>query len=232
VSRAVNAYLSFKRVERVPPDAVRIATGTGASGVSYAVLVADNAMFVVTNVTDGGQSLMAFRVDFSRLIDSIICGGYVEEERWEPLRQDPDHPELWGNATLTASVHRYSDELVHISYHYRDRRPLRDWRVGQRVKNQLVGEDWEAVELYPRESRVVDTANESHLWCVPFDLPFGFQKGERATQDQVDEAHRQAGLGGEGPVQRDDPDADTAHFDPSPLADAAKVHVARFHDGA
>jgi hypothetical protein len=42
---------------------------------------------------------------------------------------------------------------------------VHDWRDLQRIKNELVGPECEAVELYPAESRLVDTANQYHLWA-------------------------------------------------------------------
>lgn len=52
-----------------------------------------------------------------------------------------------------------------------------DWRDFQRIKNELVGPEAEAVELYPAETRLVDTSNQFHLWCFPqFRLPFGFDE--------------------------------------------------------
>jgi hypothetical protein len=53
-----------------------------------------------------------------------------------------------------------------------------DWRDFQRIKNELVGPEAEAVELYPRESRLIDTTNAYHLWArtdVSFDI--GFDRG-------------------------------------------------------
>ena len=60
-----------------------------------------------------------------------------------------------------------------------DRAPMHDWRDLQQIKNMIVGEDVEAVELYPAESRLVDTSNQYHLWCFidGYKLPFGY--GER-----------------------------------------------------
>lgn len=53
---------------------------------------------------------------------------------------------------------------------------VRDWRDLQRIKNQLAGPEREAVELYPAESRLVDTANQYWLWVLPEgeSFPFGF----------------------------------------------------------
>jgi hypothetical protein len=56
-----------------------------------------------------------------------------------------------------------------------DRRPIHDWRDLQRIKNLLVGPEIEAVEIYPAESRLVDTSNQFHLWCfATYKLPFGY----------------------------------------------------------
>jgi hypothetical protein len=45
------------------------------------------------------------------------------------------------------------------------------------VKNELLGEDALAVEMYPPAPDVVDEANIRHLWEVPPDLlPFGLHR--------------------------------------------------------
>ena len=67
--------------------------------------------------------------------------------------------------------------LVHISIKRRDRSAIRDWRHFQRIKNEVLGPEHEAVELYPAESRLVDAANQYHLWGfddATFRFPFGF----------------------------------------------------------
>lgn len=49
--------------------------------------------------------------------------------------------------------------------------------VSRLPNNELVGEEVEAVELYPAESRLVDGSNQFHLWCViGFRFPFGFEE--------------------------------------------------------
>jgi hypothetical protein len=56
---------------------------------------------------------------------------------------------------------------LHLSIRHNDRRPVRDWRQFQRIKNELAGEEREAIEIYPAESRLVDEANSYHLWVLP-----------------------------------------------------------------
>jgi hypothetical protein len=67
----------------------------------------------------------------------------------------------------------------------RDSSPVHDWRHLQQIKNDLCGPECEAVELYPRESRLVDTANQYHLWVLPkgIELPFGYE--EREVSDRA-----------------------------------------------
>ncbi len=56
-----------------------------------------------------------------------------------------------------------------------DEKPIRSWTDMQRVKNELMGPDRIAVEVYPKESQRVDVANIYHLWVLPdgMKLPFG-----------------------------------------------------------
>lgn len=77
--------------------------------------------------------------------------------------------------------------MVHLSIKRIDREPVHDWRDLQEIKNQICGSECEAVELYPAESRVVDTANQYHLWvCTDekFRFPFGFS-GNRVVTDEA-----------------------------------------------
>lgn len=61
---------------------------------------------------------------------------------------------------------------------------LHDWRDMQTIKNVLCGEECQAVEIYPAESELIDTANNFHLWVFldGYKLPFGF-RGYRAIHD-------------------------------------------------
>jgi hypothetical protein len=80
----------------------------------------------------------------------------------------------------------YSNDLYHvevgstgtgglrITIRRIDGSATRDWRHFQEIKNQLAGEECEAVELYPAESRKVDTSNKWHLWVLPRGVTFDF----------------------------------------------------------
>lgn len=76
---------------------------------------------------------------------------------------------------------------IHLSIKRHDKNTIHDWRDFQRIKNEILGPEMEAIELYPANSRLVDAANQYHLWCFP-ELPmnFGFDirdvTGDKDTQ--------------------------------------------------
>ena len=106
-------------------------------------------------------------------------------ERGETNRGYPLQPgeEIWINSRYQVYLRRLKpndpdsmDECTHLSIKRRDRLEIRDWREFQRIKNELVGPECEAIEVFPAESRLVDTANQYHLWVFPFKLPIGFNR--------------------------------------------------------
>jgi len=69
-------------------------------------------------------------------------------------------------------------DMIWLSIKRNDRECIRDWRDLQKIKNMLVGMENEGVELYPAESRLVDSANQYHLWVIKdpgIRFPFGFK---------------------------------------------------------
>lgn len=77
------------------------------------------------------------------------------------------------------------DGWIHLSIRHVDRKAIHDWRHFQRIKNELVGPDREALEVYPAEERLVDEANEYHLWVMPAGerVPVGFNERRVGDSD-------------------------------------------------
>lgn len=103
--------------------------------------------------------------------------------------------EIWINSRYIVYSRRIPSEdattyLVHLSIKRIDRTVIHDWRDLQRIKNELAGLEWEGIELYPAESRLVDTANQYHLWCFPFQMPFGFRTGRLVSEARFDKSQQ------------------------------------------
>lgn len=89
----------------------------------------------------------------------VVNNRYTVWLRWCRIAQD--------------APHFAGERVIHLSIKRNDKGTLRDWRHLQRIKNELVGAEVEAVELFPADSRLVDEANQYHLWCF-MDSDFRF----------------------------------------------------------
>ena len=95
---------------------------------------------------------------------------------------DPTRDRVWIN-NLYQVIERFEGEAeldgktvthVSLSIKHRTKEAIHDWRDFQRIKNEIIGPEAEAVELYPAESRLVDNANQYWLWCfVGMPFPYG-----------------------------------------------------------
>tara|TARA_R110002020_G_scaffold332157_2_gene547557 strand:+ start:3993 stop:4505 length:513 start_codon:yes stop_codon:yes gene_type:complete len=91
-----------------------------------------------------------------------------------------------------------ADEMVHtddlkgkctwLSIRRQDRGHLQDWADLQQIKNFICGKTREAIQLYPSEERLVDTANQYHLIVFPQDvlIPFGWHVGRTVSSASVE----------------------------------------------
>lgn len=89
---------------------------------------------------------------------------------------------------------RNAAPFVQLEIFRHDGAPRTNWRDFQQIKNELVGPECEAVELYPAESRLVDTANQYHLWVNPnpaYRFPVGYDR--RLVLDEPVEYRGRAG---------------------------------------
>ena len=76
------------------------------------------------------------------------------------------------------------DGLIHLSIKNHERTTYIPWQDKQWIKNDICGDEMEAVEIFPAESRMVNTANQYHLWVMN-KVPFGFPAGLRlGSEDQ------------------------------------------------
>lgn len=85
--------------------------------------------------------------------------------------------EVWLNNFYQVNVKELPEGWQWLSIKRKDKQPIHDWRHLQRIKNEICGPEFEAVELYPAESRLVDTANQFHLFVLPRGekFPFGYK---------------------------------------------------------
>lgn len=103
--------------------------------------------------------------------------------------------EMWLNSRYQVNVRRHQavdggPDLVHLSIKRRDKQPIgsEHYRDFMRIKDELLGAEYEGVELYPARSREVDTATQYHLWLIDdptYRFPFGFRDGRRVLDSAI-----------------------------------------------
>jgi len=118
-------------------------------------------------------------------LEQIKESFFREEKRNQTL-------EVYANSIYMVFVDRQTDlaegefknKITHLSIKRKDKRPCKSWADFQAIKNELVGQEVDAVEVYPKESNLVNTANQYHLWCFPPELRLGFGFQSRATVEK------------------------------------------------
>ncbi len=56
---------------------------------------------------------------------------------------------------------------------------IANWTTIQQIKDDILGPDTLAVEVYPPEARTIDEANCRHLWTLTRPLPFGLHPADK-----------------------------------------------------
>lgn len=86
---------------------------------------------------------------------------------------------VWVNDKYQVNITDEHPDYIWLSIKRRDKQCIHDWRDLQEIKNMLVGPENEAIQIYPAESRLVDTANQFHLWVFKdskYRIPIGFNE--------------------------------------------------------
>lgn len=72
--------------------------------------------------------------------------------------------------------HPVFGRICELSIKTLDKLAHHDWRDFQRIKNEICGDECDAIEIYPKESRLVDTANQYYLYVFrDWNIPLGFE---------------------------------------------------------
>jgi len=112
----------------------------------------------------------AFPVEDPKVVAVVMKNyGMTEADARTWLREDHEKATYYLNDLYKVQVSPYAPDnaFLHINISRRDGGMFKDWRHFQQIKNEVAGEEREAVELYPAESRKVDTSNKWHLFVFP-----------------------------------------------------------------
>jgi hypothetical protein len=93
-------------------------------------------------------------------------------DKRRPEERDSDAAdEYWGNDTYSVTLRRRPDKvfgtdlMIQLGINRYDGTACHDWRDFRRSRTSSPAPECEAFELYPAESRLLDTSNYDTLWC-------------------------------------------------------------------
>jgi hypothetical protein len=103
---------------------------------------------------------------------------WTEFQQVWPIGEDDQPIELsegeswWRNSFYTVFRKELQPEegiegAVQLSIKRNDGKAIREWKHLQRVKNEVVGEEREAAEIFPPQSMVTSMDHEHHLFVTP-----------------------------------------------------------------
>lgn len=87
----------------------------------------------------------------------------------------PPHLErVWVSERFIAQLYdvHHAPGWKRLSIKRHDDREMQGWDLLHRIKNETVGPEARAVEMYPPALAVVDVANMRHLWIPPAGVLF------------------------------------------------------------
>tara|TARA_B100000795_G_scaffold70697_1_gene49645 strand:+ start:1155 stop:1706 length:552 start_codon:yes stop_codon:yes gene_type:complete len=97
----------------------------------------------------------------------------------------------WDSAEHGGMTPNEKMKVVHLSIKRLDRDIIVDYREFMDIKDQLVGDEYEAVMLFPARDREHDTVNQYHLWIpmekvddIPVKIPFGWDNGRHIWDEE------------------------------------------------
>lgn len=100
--------------------------------------------------------------------------------------------EHWANSQYYVRIARSCQSppglptITHLAIRRLNERPLQHskWADLQRIKDELIGPEFTALEVYPAQRRLIDRANAYHLWVFDdpgFQLPFGLMAEKQSN---------------------------------------------------
>ena len=96
---------------------------------------------------------------------------------------------IYVNNLYQVSIHHIGGLKMLMVKHRHRSYPVEEWEVLQRIKNEVLGKEVEAVQLYPAETRREWGAKATYLFCLELgaEWPIGIGQKKDLVYDNEDE---------------------------------------------
>ncbi|PIJ43286.1 hypothetical protein BOM24_08950 [Tatumella sp. OPLPL6] len=111
----------------------------------------------------------------------------VPSEKWPQKLYDPRRVAVWLSHEFLVQQIAEENGVIRLTINLNYRNGNGRWQDGiswdelQQIKNAVGFSEYDAVEVYPKESDLVNVANMRHLWILPEPLPFVWRSDDKRT---------------------------------------------------
>jgi len=169
------AYESLRRIAKFKGVDVHIAGDRSLQAVADHVVDSATDLQIETSNSGIGQSIAELlrsekmthfqraEMDIPTPEEAMKAGGLTHAEALSRIAWMKSQT-VWINNLYQVNVEYLPDSRAHLIIRRLDRQPVHNWQHFQQIKNEILGPECEAIEIYPPESKLVDAKHHYHLW--------------------------------------------------------------------
>lgn len=184
------AFEAMRRVAKFRGIDVHMAGDRSVDHVADQVVTKDADMSAVAPGSSVGEQIAQLvksekmtpferaEMDIPTLEEAMTAGNLSAQEAQQQIDWMKSQA-VYINNLYQVNIEFMPEEGAHLMIRRIDRQPIHNWGHFQQIKNELLGKECEAIEIYPKVSRLVDDKNHYHLFgyrTPNFKFPFGIDK--------------------------------------------------------
>ena len=187
------AYESLRKIAKFRGIDVHIVGDASLEGIADKVVDTDDDLTITSPGSSVGSQITDLQrtevmTDFERIEmdvpswqDIMATSNCTEQEARDEV-QWIKNQSVWANSLYQVNIEYMPGGRAHLIIRRLDKQPIHNWQHFQMIKSALLDPECEAVEIYPKESQLVDEKHHYHLWA--FRSPersfgIGFQSGRK-----------------------------------------------------
>lgn len=111
----------------------------------------------------------------------------LPKEEWPSHLYDPKRVAVWLSRSFLVQKFEECAGVTRLTINLTRGNGQGRWQDGiswdelQQIKNAVGFSEYDAVEVYPKASDLVNVANMRHLWILPEPLPFVWRSDDKRT---------------------------------------------------
>ncbi len=169
------AYESLRRMAKFKGVDVHLVGGSSVEFVADRHVTRDEEMAINAPGSEAGADaarLVASEdmTPFERVeLDIPSVEEVMKSSGWDEKTAQEHVSWMKGQAVYANNLYQVNVEFIpggraHLIIRRLDKQAVHSWQHFQQIKNEILGPECEAVELYPKESNLIDEKHHYHLW--------------------------------------------------------------------